>query len=194
MVELMADENPDIRYAIAEDPLVPVHLLIYLAGDENPYVAARAQKTIRYRQQTLRQQTNRQQTNKQYNKKGEKPMPATTIERTLRRMLSTKERLSKGDALRLKEMILADGYLSKSERKIMVRAIENDLLDDSAFEIFLEMLLQKIERRRDRLARAAGDAGLSGYGPADTTAARAVSSSGPSNDAQTGLSGASAIA
>lgn len=68
-------------------------------------------------------------------------MAATMIERTLRRMLSTKDRISKSDALRLKELILEDGYLSRSEKKIIQKAFENDLLTEEAFEILLEVML-----------------------------------------------------
>lgn len=70
-------------------------------------------------------------------------MAAKRVEKTLRRMLTQKERLSKADAIRLKELILQDGYFSKSERKVILHAIENDLLQDSAFEVFLELILEK---------------------------------------------------
>lgn len=70
-------------------------------------------------------------------------MAANTLERTLRRMLSTKDRLSKNDAIRLRTLILEDGYLSKSEKKIVQRALENDLLTETAFEVFLDLLLDK---------------------------------------------------
>lgn len=70
-------------------------------------------------------------------------MSARNIEQALRRMLNNKERLNKKDAERLKELILADGYLSRSERKIVRNAIDHDLLDDPAFEIFLDLLLSK---------------------------------------------------
>jgi len=70
-------------------------------------------------------------------------MSAKQIEQTLRRMLHSKERLGKADADRLRELILEDGYLSKSERKIVQHAIDNDLLEEPAFEIFLDLLLRK---------------------------------------------------
>ena len=78
-------------------------------------------------------------------------MAAKNIERTLRRMLSTKERLNKRNALQLKDLMLEDGFLSRSERKVVKFAIDNDLLDDSAFEVFLELLLDgQTRERRDR--------------------------------------------
>lgn len=70
-------------------------------------------------------------------------MSANNVERMVRRMLHNKERLSKNDAVRLKKLILADGYLSRSERKVVRTAIENDRLEDPAFEIFLDLLLSK---------------------------------------------------
>jgi hypothetical protein len=70
-------------------------------------------------------------------------MSAKQIEHTLRRMLNNKERLTKGDADKLKQLILSDGYLSRSERKVVYTAIENDRLDNFAVQIFLELLLEK---------------------------------------------------
>jgi len=43
---LGADENLDIKYRIAENYACPVHVLVTLAEDENPYVAHRAKKTL----------------------------------------------------------------------------------------------------------------------------------------------------
>lgn len=81
-------------------------------------------------------------------------MSATTIERTLRRMLNRKERLSKADAKLLRELILEDGYFSKTERKVVRNAIENDLLDDPAFEVFLDLYLDNQLGEKDERAIA----------------------------------------
>jgi hypothetical protein len=129
--ELAADTDPDVRYAIAENPHIAMEILIFLSADENPYVALRAEETIEA------------VTNESSHRKGGTKMSATSIERKLRRMLNAKERLTRSDALRLKEAILADDYLSRSERKIIVHAMENDLLDDGACEVFIELLLQR---------------------------------------------------
>ncbi|MDZ4833315.1 MAG: hypothetical protein SGJ27_05895 [Candidatus Melainabacteria bacterium] len=125
---LALDRNPDVRLSMAENHNLSSTILIWLAGDENPYVALRAERTL---------VTNDHKTSG----KGESNMSATTIERTLRRMLNSKERLSKNDAKRLRELILKDGYFSKTERKIVRNAIENNLLDDPAFEVFLDLYL-----------------------------------------------------
>lgn len=125
---LASDFNPDVRLSMAENHHLPAAILTWLSGDDNPYVALRAQKTLATNGYKI-------------NDKGELNMSATKIERTLRRMLNSKERLSKTDAKRLRDLILEDGYFSKSERKVVRNAIENDLLDDPAFEVFLDLYL-----------------------------------------------------
>lgn len=45
--QLACDENVDVRYGVAENPHIPVHILSRLTEDDNPYVACRAQKTLR---------------------------------------------------------------------------------------------------------------------------------------------------
>lgn len=45
---LATDENPDVRYRLAENPETPVEVLKTLAeDDDNPYVVARAQDTLK---------------------------------------------------------------------------------------------------------------------------------------------------
>lgn len=137
---LAMDDHLDVRYSIAENANTPPIVLFWLTDDENPYIAQRAAKTI---DAVLAN-------NRKLGLQGELTMSAKTIERTLRRMLSRKARITKGDAIRLKHLILEDGHLSKSEMKIINHAIKNDLLDDSAFEIFLELLLDKQALHRTR--------------------------------------------
>jgi hypothetical protein len=69
-------------------------------------------------------------------------MSATNIEHTLRRMLHDKEQLNRKDATKLKEMMLADGYLSRGERKVIRNAMEKHLLDDTASEIIGDLLVR----------------------------------------------------
>ncbi|MBX3073293.1 hypothetical protein KF707_20900 [Candidatus Obscuribacterales bacterium] len=133
---LASDYNPDVRLSMAENHNLPAAILTWLSGDENPYVAIRAEKTLATNGYKI-------------NDKGEIVMSATKIERTLRRMLSRKERLSKADAKRLRDLILEDGYFSRSERKVVRNAIENDLLDDPAFEVFLDLYLNDQLRPKD---------------------------------------------
>jgi hypothetical protein len=45
--KLAFDENPDVRYEIAEDANTPFELLRMMTEDENPYVAERAKRTLK---------------------------------------------------------------------------------------------------------------------------------------------------
>jgi hypothetical protein len=44
---LYRDENPDVRYALAESYAVDTEILSALLEDENPFVAGRARQTLR---------------------------------------------------------------------------------------------------------------------------------------------------
>jgi hypothetical protein len=44
--ELIHDNSADVRYGLAENPTLPLDLIDVLAHDENPYVAQRAKKTF----------------------------------------------------------------------------------------------------------------------------------------------------
>lgn len=44
--ELAVDPHVDVRFALAENHNIPAEILCFLIGDENPYVACRAQKTV----------------------------------------------------------------------------------------------------------------------------------------------------
>jgi hypothetical protein len=47
ILELLAeDDHADVRYAIAENANMPAYILSILSRDENPYVSARAHKTL----------------------------------------------------------------------------------------------------------------------------------------------------
>jgi hypothetical protein len=129
---LALDEHPDVRFSMADNANTPLPIIAWLTHDENPYVAQRALKMLAALN-----------TDESLYSTGGQIMSAKQIERSLRRMLNSKERLTKADADRLKDLILADGYLSRSERKVVRHAMENDLLDEPAFEIFLDLLLKK---------------------------------------------------
>jgi hypothetical protein len=51
---LAQDENEDVRYGIAENPKTPAYILVSLADDVNPYIADRADKTLKGLLQQLR--------------------------------------------------------------------------------------------------------------------------------------------
>lgn len=46
LFQLASDEAADIRYCLAENPRVPFSVLYLLTDDENPYIGARARKTL----------------------------------------------------------------------------------------------------------------------------------------------------
>jgi hypothetical protein len=129
--ELASDASLDVRYAIAGNPLVVLDVLIWLVGDDNPYVSTRAEKTVEA------------VVTDQCVVNGGKDMATKNMERTVRQMLRKHERLNRNDAVQLKELVLSDGYISRSERKIMIHAIENNLLDDDALEVVIDLLLQR---------------------------------------------------
>ncbi len=62
------------------------------------------------------------------------------IERTMRRMLNNKRQLNNRDAVRIRDLILADGYFSRGEKKLVRQAIEKDLLEWHAFQVFHDLL------------------------------------------------------
>lgn len=45
--QLAADDDVDVRYGVAENPHIPAEYLRQLSEDCNPYVACRAQKTLK---------------------------------------------------------------------------------------------------------------------------------------------------
>lgn len=131
--KLALDCHVDVRFSLADNANTASMILIWLSEDENPYIAHRALKTM----EAVAISRGEKRT------EGGSEMSAKTIERMLRRMLTRRERLTGRDAVRLKDLILEDGYLSRSERKILHYAIENGLLEDEAFEIFLDLILDK---------------------------------------------------
>lgn len=142
--QLALDEHLDVRFNLADNANTTPLILAWLSADDNPYIAQRANKTI-HALRTLETKSHHT---------GANTMAAKTVERTLRRMLSTKERLNKTNALQLRHLILEDGFLSKSEKKVVQFAINNDLLDDSAFESFLDLLLDGQTREQQDKAIA----------------------------------------
>ncbi|MGE0264749.1 MAG: hypothetical protein AB7V06_18885 [Candidatus Obscuribacterales bacterium] len=127
---LAMDDSPDVRYQMAESAFMPMDILIWLSTDDNPYVAHRADRTL---EQLMNNGI-------AFDVKGGSQMSAVKIEQTLRRMLNNKPRLSKRDAVMLKELILADNYISRSEAKVILNAIRQGKLDQQAEPIFQDLL------------------------------------------------------
>lgn len=67
-------------------------------------------------------------------------MSATTIQNALRRMLRDKRQLTRNDAMRIRSLVLADGYVSRGDRKLVYAALDSERLDDSAYEILSQLL------------------------------------------------------
>jgi hypothetical protein len=132
---LATDECADVRFFLAENPRNELELLIYLISDENPYVVSRAEQTIEsilYKVKT----------------KGGHDMSANKLEQTVRRAMRKRHGVNKVDAAHIKEMVLADGYVSRGERKVIARLMENGLLDDDALDVFIDLLLSKPKNDR----------------------------------------------
>ncbi|MBZ0188028.1 MAG: hypothetical protein K8F91_17405, partial [Candidatus Obscuribacterales bacterium] len=106
--KLAIDDDIDLRYRVAETPYIPFEILLGLSHDENPYVADRAMRTL---EAILENNT------------------IVKIERTVRRMLHNKPHLNKNDARKVRTLVLEDGYLSRSERKILMDTIKNAQVD-----------------------------------------------------------------
>jgi len=131
---LAKDKCPDVRYSIAENPQTDLDILIWLSGDENPYVSSRAEKSL----EAIEHQQ----------PKGGIDMSAKIFERTVKRLLGRRQQLDKADAARLRELVLADGYVSRSERKVIVQIMRKDRVNDEAFDLFVDLLLRKDHARR----------------------------------------------
>lgn len=54
-------------------------------------------------------------------------------------MLRQRSKLSKQQALKVRELVLADGIVSRTERKFLQKAIAADLLEADSLAIFLEL-------------------------------------------------------
>lgn len=56
---LSQDVHPEVRFAVAENPYVPKTMLVNLLNDENPFVACRADTTLKRLEQECRQTNQR---------------------------------------------------------------------------------------------------------------------------------------
>jgi len=65
-----------------------------------------------------------------------------TLEEALQEVLQDDNKVSKYEARVLRELIMADGKVSKEERQFLQSALENNQLDDEAFEMLSQVLLR----------------------------------------------------
>ena len=66
-----------------------------------------------------------------------------TLEQALKDILKDDGRLSKYDAQALKALILADGQVSTQEKLFLERALQNNILDEEAYQMLSEMILRQ---------------------------------------------------
>lgn len=66
-----------------------------------------------------------------------------TLEQALKDILQDEGRVSKYDAQALKALILADGKISTEERLFLERALQDNILDEQAYQMLSQMLLRE---------------------------------------------------
>lgn len=69
-------------------------------------------------------------------------MTKLTIEQAIREALHDDGMITKYEALVLRELILADDYVSKEERTHVQKALEENSVDEAAFEILSALLFR----------------------------------------------------
>lgn len=65
-----------------------------------------------------------------------------TLEEALKEIVRDEHKVSKFDAQVIKELILADGKISREEQVFLERALEQNVLDESAYEILSQLLMR----------------------------------------------------
>ena len=65
-----------------------------------------------------------------------------TLEQALKDILNDDQKISKFDAMALKEYILADGKVSHEEKNILEKAVASNALDQQAYKILHELLMR----------------------------------------------------
>lgn len=69
-------------------------------------------------------------------------MSIRTLEEALQEVLQDDNKISKYEARVLRELIMSDGKVSNEERKFLQSALENNQLDDHAFDMLSQVLLR----------------------------------------------------
>lgn len=65
-----------------------------------------------------------------------------TLEQALKDILQDDNKITKYDAQVIRELILADGKVSKEEQLFLERAIVDNVLDEKAYEMLSQLLLR----------------------------------------------------
>lgn len=66
-----------------------------------------------------------------------------TLEQALKDILQDSDKVTKYDAQALKALILADGRVSTEERLFLERALQDNILDEQAYQMLSQMLLRE---------------------------------------------------
>ncbi len=69
-------------------------------------------------------------------------MSTRTLEEALQEVLQDDNKVSKYEARVLRELIMADGKVTADERKFLHAALEQNQLDEQAFEMLSQVLLR----------------------------------------------------
>jgi hypothetical protein len=64
------------------------------------------------------------------------------LEDALHEILQDHHKISKFDAQAIRELILADGKVSREEKLFLERALKDDVFDEKAYEILSQLLLR----------------------------------------------------
>jgi hypothetical protein len=65
-----------------------------------------------------------------------------SLEQALKDILQDDHKISKFDAQAIRELILADGKVSKEEQLFLERALKDNVFDERAYEILSELLMR----------------------------------------------------
>lgn len=65
-----------------------------------------------------------------------------SLEQALKDILADDNKVSKYDAQAIRELILADGKVSREEKLFLERALQDNVFDDKAYEMLAQLLLR----------------------------------------------------
>jgi uncharacterized membrane protein YebE (DUF533 family) len=71
-----------------------------------------------------------------------------SLQQALKDILADDNLISKWDARAIRELILADGKISNDERKFVEQALQENNVDEHAFQLLSELLLREELKRR----------------------------------------------
>jgi hypothetical protein len=66
-----------------------------------------------------------------------------SLEDALKELRQAHQKISKWDAQAIRELILADGKVSREEKVFLERALKQDQFDEKAYEMLSQLLLRQ---------------------------------------------------